>query len=75
LKLVLLAAIFVAIWKSRLIRHLSAPDVLLIGGVAIDVLYVAKKTFIFPWYLSLTVTPIILGLLLEAGLWGRGVKL
>jgi hypothetical protein len=72
LKLALLAAIFVAIWKSRLIRHISAPDVLLIGGVVIDVLYVAKTTFIFPWYLSLTVTPIVLGLLLGAGLWGRG---
>jgi hypothetical protein len=72
IKVALLGAIFVAIFVSRSIRRISIPDVLLIGGVVIDVLYVTKKTLIFPWYLPLAVTPIVLGLLFGVGIWGRG---
>jgi hypothetical protein len=56
-----LAVIALTLTRSR--WRLTVPHVLFLCGIFLDVLYIAHRTFIFPWYVPLTLTPIVLGLL------------
>jgi hypothetical protein len=76
----LLAITIMGILSTRPVRRqILAPNILLAAGIGLAVLYVARKTAIFPWYRPLTIAPIVLGLLLGPVLvgktWTRAVAL
>lgn len=79
-RIALLAVVLIGIISTRpLRRQIFAPHILMAAGIGLAVIYVVRKTYLFPWYRPLTVAPIVLGLLLGPVLvgkaWIRGVAL
>jgi hypothetical protein len=61
---VLLCAALVIMLSKRTRPRPSLPSILVGLGLLLDILYIAKRTFIFTWYRPLALAPIVLGLML-----------
>jgi hypothetical protein len=69
---VLLCVALVIMLSKRATPKLFFPSILVSLGLMLDALYIAKRTFIFTWYLPLALAPIVLGLTLDVIISRRG---
>jgi hypothetical protein len=69
---VLLCASLVVMLSKRTKSKPSLPAILVGLGLLLDILYIAKRTFIFTWYRPLALAPIVLGLMLGMIVSRRG---
>jgi hypothetical protein len=66
-----LIAVAAVLFTRKPARHLLLPNLLIVFGIILTILYIASRTLVFPWYLPLAILPIVLGLSLGIGATGK----